>query len=210
MAETREPIHRISGPGSVQALVIDQDVLFAGLQGGVIAAYSLDTYELISSVQAHEDSVLGLYLCPQHHLLFSTGADSVANIWSTQSLEPLYSLHSCFEIGDVFCVSYSTRLRMAFFGAQNGSLGWYRLRDEHKGVDTRVAWGPGLRKHRFFDSLGPGGTQDPLQLKSPNGDLTAGGNRVTIPNENYRPYSHKSYVYSMLLAKGLFQHDDEE
>lgn len=210
MAEHKEPIHRIRTPGSVQALVLDNDILFAGLQGGIIAAYSLDTFELVSSVQAHEDSVLGLHLCPQHDLLFSTGADSVVNIWSTQSLQPLYSLHSSFEVGDIFCIGYSTRTRTVFFGAQNGSIGWYQLRDQLNGDGHAVSFSPGVSKHRFFDSLGPGGSQDPLQLKGPNGALQAGGYRTMIPNDNYRAYSHKSYVYSMLLAKGLFQHDDEE
>lgn len=210
MAPTKEPVHRLTVPGSVQALVIDNDILFAGLQGGVIAAYSLDTFELVSSVQAHEDSVLGLALCSQHNLLFSSGADSVVNVWSTQSLQPLYSLHSGFEVGDVFCISYSIRTRLAFFGAQNGSLSWYRIPEERNGHDTESVWSPSASKHRFFDSLGPGGTQDPLQLKSPDGALKAGGYRDVVPAENYKAYSHKSYVYCMLLAKGLFQNDSEE
>ena len=56
-----EPAHRIETAGSVQALVIDDDVLFAGLESGEIAAYSLATYELLSTVVGHEDSV------PQPH-----------------------------------------------------------------------------------------------------------------------------------------------
>lgn len=210
MAESKEPVHRIEASGSVQALALDHDILFAGLQGGIIAAYSVDTYELVSAVQAHEDSVLGLHLCSQHDLLFSTGADSVVNVWSTQSLQPLYSLHSHFEVGDVFCICYSTRTRTVFFGAQNGSLGWYQLHNHQNGDHRDVVFSPGTRKHRFFDSLGPGGSQDPLQLRGPNGAVKAGGYRVVIPPENYRAYSHKSYVYSMLLAKGLFQHDHDE
>lgn len=210
MSISKEPVHRISAPGSVQAVVIDNDILFAGLEGGVIAAYSLDTYELVSSVQAHEDSVLGLALCSSQNLLFSSGADSIVNVWSTQSLQPLYSLHSQHEVGDIFCVSHSPRIRTVYFGSQNGSLCWYQLRDHRNGDDTTVTWSPGVRKHRFFDSLGPGGTQDPLQLKGQNGLSKAGGFRTTVPAENCQAYAHKSYVYSMLLAKGLFQHDHEE
>jgi len=37
-----------------------------------------------------------------------------------------------------------------------------------------------------------------------------GGRALTIPSRNYLPYAHKSYVYSMLLIKGLFTHDREE
>jgi len=210
MARIKEPIHRISAAGSVQALVIDDDILFAGLQGGVIAAYSLETFELQSSVQAHEDSVLGLHLSPQHDLLISTGADSIANIWSTQSLTPLYSVHSYYEVGDIFSVAYSPKLQTVLLGAQNGSISWYQFRGDRDISSDKVESSPGTRKHRFFDSHGPGGSLDPLQLRHPNGDSTAGGYKVTIPNTSYKAYSHKSYVYTMLLAKGLFQDDHEE
>ncbi|ETN39811.1 uncharacterized protein HMPREF1541_06037 [Cyphellophora europaea CBS 101466] len=210
MSDAKDPVHRIHAPGSVQALALDNDILFAGLQGGIVAAYSLDTFELVSSVQAHEESVLGLHLCSRHDLLFSTGADSIVNVWSTQSLQPLYSLHSHFEVGDIFCISYSYRTRVAFFGAQNGSIGWYQLHDQRNGDHHNAHFSPGTRKHRFFDSLGPGGSQDPLQLRGPNGALNAGGHRATISSDHYHAYGHKSYVYSMLLVKGLFQHDDEE
>jgi di- and tripeptidase len=40
----------------------------------------LDTYELILSVHAHEESVLGLYLSDDGNLLFSSGGDSVVNV----------------------------------------------------------------------------------------------------------------------------------
>ena len=210
MAPNKEAIHRINVAGSVQALVIDNDILFAGLQGGIIAVYSLETFELVSSVQAHEDSVLGLTLCSQHSLLLSSGADDAVNVWSTQSLQPLYTLRSSFEVGDIFCVSYSTRTRLAFLGAQNGSLSWYRIEDRSGESDPDTPFSPGTSKHRFFDSLGPGGSQDPLQLRSRNGSLRAGGHRDIIPVENSLAYSHKSYIYCMLLAKGLFQNDADE
>ena len=77
----KESVHRITSAGSVQALAIDQDVLFAGLQGGTISAYSLDTYELLSSISAHDESVLSLTLSDDHELLFSSGADSVVKVW---------------------------------------------------------------------------------------------------------------------------------
>ncbi|KPI34446.1 putative di- and tripeptidase DUG2 [Cyphellophora attinorum] len=194
MENNKALLHRITVTGSVQALVIDDDILFAGLDGGLIAAYSLDTFDLVSQVQAHEDSVLGLDLCAQQELLFTTTQHKIA-------------------FRDRRCVlrAYSARTSLAFFGAQNGSLSWYRVPEGRNGVPVpETPFSPVARKHRFFDSFGPGGTQDPLQLRGPNGTLKVGGRRHTVHLENYQAYSHKSYVFAMVLAKGLFQHDAEE
>jgi di- and tripeptidase len=90
--------HRVQASRSVLALVLDDECVFAGLQGGDIAvgirkplswlakaygkkqAWSLDTYALVLSVHAHKESVLGLYLSEDGELLFSSGGDSVVNV----------------------------------------------------------------------------------------------------------------------------------
>ena len=205
-----ESAHRITTEGSVQALVVDQDVLFAGLQGGTIVVYSLDTYELLSTVVAHEESVLGLALSDDHELLFSTGADSIVKVWTAQSLTPLYSLYPSHEIGDIFCVAHSFRKETAFFGAQNGSVSWYQLRRDTP-ASPRVSFSPQSRKHRFFDSRGPGGSMTALQRREASEDpFKLAGHRLTVPTNQYKAYAHNGYIYSMLLAKGLFRHDGEE
>lgn len=43
-------------------------------------AWSLETYDLVVSVHAHRESVLGLYLSEDGNLLFSSGGDSVVNV----------------------------------------------------------------------------------------------------------------------------------
>jgi di- and tripeptidase len=210
MNQARESTHRISTNKSVQAVVVDQDVVFAGLQGGIIAAYSLETYELLANVYAHEESVLGLALSEGKELLFSTGADSVVKVWSTDTLECLYSLYSTHEIGDVFCISHSARRATLFYGAQNGSISWFRLKSDDL-TSPRVAFSPGSHKHRFFDSRGPGGTLTSLQLRDADvQSLHQAGERLTLRSDQYQSYAHTSYVYSSVLAKGLFRHDAEE
>lgn len=206
----KESAHRLSTTKSVQAIVVDQDVLFAGLQGGVIAAYSLETYELLATVYAHEESVLGLALSEGNDLLFSTGADSVVKVWSTDTLDPLYSLYSTHEIGDVFCIAHSARRETLFYGSQNGSISWFRLKSDEL-TSPRVAFAPGSRKHRFFDSRGPGGSLTTLQLRGADDQSAqASGQRLTLRSDQYKPYAHTSYVYSMLLAKGLSRRDVED
>lgn len=207
----KHPIHRINAPGSVQALAVDNEVLFAGTQGGNIIVWSLDTYELLATVPAHNESVLSLTLSQDRSLLFSTGADSIVNVWSTDSLQRLYSLHSNFEIGDVFCLVYSTRIQTLFCGAQNSSIQWSHLAPDDTLKTPILTFSPGAFKHRFFDSLGPGGAENVHY----DGDRTAslnsqGGRNLTIPTSHYLQYAHKSYIYCMLLVKGLVTHDRDE
>ncbi|EXJ95403.1 hypothetical protein A1O1_00524 [Capronia coronata CBS 617.96] len=210
----KPPIHRINAPGSVQALAVDDDVLFTGVQGGSIVVWSLQTYELLATVPAHKESVLSLSLSEDKSLLFSTGADSIVNVWSTQTLQRLYSLHSYFEIGDVFCVNHSTKEQTLFWGAQNSSIQWFKLStDGAAGVSSPThSAAPGSRKHRFFDSLGPGGIAN--VISDEDGTSTTldslGGRVLTIPTRNYLQYAHKSYIYSMILVKGLFNHNKDE
>ncbi|KIX05855.1 uncharacterized protein Z518_03828 [Rhinocladiella mackenziei CBS 650.93] len=208
----KNPVHRIHAPGSVQALTADDDVLFAGTQGGSIVVWSLETYDQLAVVPAHQESVLSLALSEDKSLLFSTGADSIVNVWSTQTLQRLYSLYSHFEIGDIFCVVYSPKTQTLFWGAQNSSVQWYKLSTDAGVRSPTLTFSPGSRKHRFFDSLGPGGVADIISDEDgPNSGLHNQGGRVlTIPSRNYLPYAHKSYIYSMLLVKGLFTHDKDE
>lgn len=88
--------HRVQARRSVLALVLDDECVFAGLQGGDIAvrillqmryyylltdqAWSLDNFSLVLSIRAHKESVLGLYLSEDNNLLFSSGGDSVVNV----------------------------------------------------------------------------------------------------------------------------------
>jgi WD40 repeat protein len=98
--------HRLNTGGSVQALtILDNECLIAGLQGGRILvsccpfahfraaelraeqpqlttgqAWSLTTYQLLLSVQAHQEGVVSLYISGDGQLLFSGGADSVVNV----------------------------------------------------------------------------------------------------------------------------------
>ena len=204
----KHPLHRVHAPGSVQALAIDDDVVFAGTQGGSIVVWSLETYELLASVAAHKESVLSLVLSDDRSLLFSTGADSVVNIWSTDSLQRRYSLFSNFEIGDIFCSAHSTTTNTLFWGAQNASIQWYKFTAETT-LKSLITINPRPRKHRFFDSLGPGGTANAV-LDDDGAANNLGGRVLTIPMANYLPYAHKSYIYSVLVVRGLCSPDKDE
>jgi WD40 repeat protein len=106
--------HRLNTGGSVQALtILADDCLIAGLQGGSILvsrelpllfltqvvevwasttnkaqAWSLSTYQLLFSFQAHQEGVLSLYVSDDGELLFSGGADSIVNVGAKNKSPP--------------------------------------------------------------------------------------------------------------------------
>lgn len=100
--------HQVEAERSILALVVDEDFLFAGLEGGDITVcrisyvfslkqilgkkttslladcrrqvWSLETFEKVFTVHAHAESVLCLSLSEDKQLLFSSGVDSVVNV----------------------------------------------------------------------------------------------------------------------------------
>jgi di- and tripeptidase len=84
--------------------------------------YSLKTYKRIAVINGHRGSVLGLCLSDDGHLLFSSSSDHVVNVWCTQDFIRVYSIYSHYDVGDVFCVAYSSNLETVYIGAQNTSI----------------------------------------------------------------------------------------
>lgn len=70
----------------------------------------------------HTGGVLGLCLSGDEKLLFSSGGDAIVNVWDAVEFRLLYSIYSTFDVGDVFCVAYSSSLQTVYFGAQNTSI----------------------------------------------------------------------------------------
>lgn len=89
--------HRVQNERSVLALVVSDQKIYAGTQGGEILVrapvsneerlvlivqqvWSLETYERIFNVAAHRGSVLCLYLSQDSKLLFSSAGDAIVNV----------------------------------------------------------------------------------------------------------------------------------
>lgn len=90
--------HKIQNQASILALLVSDSKLYAGTQDGdllvccsvkvghnVKAAdktkvWSLETYELLSTVNAHRGSVLCLCLSTDKSLLFSSAGDAIVNV----------------------------------------------------------------------------------------------------------------------------------
>uniref|UniRef100_A0A093VIM6 Putative di-and tripeptidase DUG2 n=1 Tax=Talaromyces marneffei PM1 TaxID=1077442 RepID=A0A093VIM6_TALMA len=195
--------HRVQASRSVLAVALDEECVFAGLQGGDILAWSLATYELVLSIPAHGESVLSLFISPDGQLLFSSGSDSVVNVWSTSTFERLYTIYSHHDVGDIFTVVYSQQLNTVFCGGQNTSLQWCNLSTDGEGA---VARHPSQRTHRFFDSRGPGGSINPQSDDSDDPSLTDNsGKTLTFNRDQHRLFSHHGYIYCMIIVQGLIE-----
>ena len=114
--------HRFRHDSSILALAVHDDTLYAGTQGGELLVYHLPTFERQYTLDAHDSSVLGLCLSPQGNILLSSAGDRFVNIWSTMTLALMASVYSVYDIGDIFCVSWSPTLETLYFGAQNTSI----------------------------------------------------------------------------------------
>ncbi|KAI9371617.1 hypothetical protein BJX61DRAFT_17489 [Aspergillus egyptiacus] len=197
--------HRVQASRSVLALVVDEDCVFAGLQGGDIVAWSLENYDLVLSVRAHQESVLDLYLSEGGDLLFSSGGDSVVNVWSTRTFERLYSIHSHHDVGDLFAVAYSPSLDTVYCGAQNTSIQWCNLSQTGAASTQLSAAQLSKRTHRFFDSRGPDGTRAPRPEGADAHSVADGGQVLTFKRDHHNLFAHHGYIYTMLLVRGLLE-----
>ncbi|KAL9099398.1 MAG: hypothetical protein Q9163_005096 [Psora crenata] len=204
MSAPKEPtlFHRIKGQASILSLLISGSKIFAGTQDGDLLVWSLETYELIASVHAHRSSLLGLCLSDNGELLFSSAGDALVNVWDASTLQRLYSIYSKYDVGDVFCVAYSSAMQSVYLGAQNTSIQWYDLsrKDLRPAPDPTAH--PSYRNHRFFDSKGPTGVSTPRR-PSANEYRNFGGQELEIDKDHIVQYAHYGYVYCMVLAKGL-------
>lgn len=191
---------RLRHTSSILVLALSDGHIYAGTQAGEILVYSLGTYDRKAVIDGHRGSVLGLCLSQDQSLLFSSAGDRIVNVWDTRTLKRTHCLYSSFDVGDVFCVTYSQALQTAYLGSQNTMIQWCKIAQQ-----TTSA--PGIPSSlrgddRFFDSAGPGGIRTP---RPPGSDITPhharGGEIIEIGKGNVRHFAHYSYVYCMLLAR---------
>ncbi|KAK3673915.1 hypothetical protein LTR78_006117 [Recurvomyces mirabilis] len=192
--------HRLRHDSSILALVCGEEEIYAGTQTGEILVYSLGTFERKAVVEGHRGSVLGLCLYQDEGLLFSSAGDRIVNVWNTADLSRKCCFYSSYDVGDIFCVSYSTTLQTVYLGAQNTTIQWCRLRTPER--RSRQDIHPSLRDDPFFDSAGPGGIRTPRPAEA---DVTPrharGGDTIEINKDHVRHFAHYGYVYCMQLVK---------
>ncbi|KAF1981534.1 beta-Ala-His dipeptidase [Aulographum hederae CBS 113979] len=202
--------HRMRHNKSILAIVLSPKYIFAGTQAGEILVYQLNTYERVAAIKGHRGSVLGLCLSQDRKLLFSSAGDRIVNVWSTEDFHHVYSIYSTYDVGDVFCVSYSSALKTVYMGAQNTSIQWYDLKQKDVRPKPKPTSHPSFREDRFFDSSGPGGirTPRPQSADGPPKDAK-GGQNLEIDKKHIRQFAHYGYVYCMLLVANFLDSGEE-
>ncbi|KAI6840165.1 glutathione degradosome [Hortaea werneckii] len=194
--------HRLRHTSSILAIALSDEEIYAGTQAGEILVYSLSTYERKAVIEGHRGSVLGLCLARDEGLLFSSAGDRIVNVWSTRDWSRKCCLFSSYDVGDIFCVVYSSALQTIYLGAQNTSIQWCNQAQKGTPKCPRRNIHPSLRDDPFFDSAGPGGIRTPRPAEA---DITPrhakGGELLEIGKENVRHFAHYGYVYCMLLVK---------
>ncbi|KAK7705960.1 hypothetical protein SLS57_009877 [Botryosphaeria dothidea] len=194
--------HRMRHDKSILALAVSAEYIFAGTEGGEILVYGLETYGRVAIIEGHRGSVLGLCLSQDQQFLFSSAGDRIVNVWNTRTFTREYSIYSAYDIGDVYCVSYSCALRTVYLGAQNTSIQWYNLNEKDNRPVPKPTAHPSFREDRFFDSLGPGGIRTPRPEFSGAPRDAKGGQELEIDKQYIHQFAHYGYVYCMLLASG--------
>ena len=128
----------------------------------------------------------------------------IFQVWCTSSFKHIYALWSPYDIGDIFCVAYSSLHHTVYLGAQNTSIQWYDLKQKDARPRPALASHPSQRKNRFFDSLGPGGAQTPRPIGADEKPRDAvGGQELQIDSQDIYQFAHFGYVHCMLLGKGI-------
>ncbi len=125
-----------------------------------------------------------------------------------QRLYEIYSINDSF--GDIFSVAYSPQHKTVYYGAQNTSIQWVSLTDEHCHALHDSANHPDRRNHRFFDSRAVGGTSTPRQTDE-RFDLIPRSEHVLETSRRANlMYAHYGFVYCMLMARGVTQFADAD
>lgn len=73
--------HKVKNQKSILALLVSESKIFAGTQCGDLLVWSLETFDLLSSIHAHRGSVLCLCLSTDKKLLFSSAGDAIVNVY---------------------------------------------------------------------------------------------------------------------------------
>ncbi|EMC99603.1 hypothetical protein BAUCODRAFT_62821 [Baudoinia panamericana UAMH 10762] len=192
---------RLRHNSSILCVVVNEDTLYAGTQGGEILVYALGTFQRKATIEGHKGSVLGLFLSRDGELLFSSAGDRIVNVWSTSDLSRQYTLHSSYDVGDIFCIVYSSILRTAYIGSQNTTIQWCSLPRKGSKAHARPQASLNGSHSSFFDSLDPTGVRTPRANDlEPAPRHASGGESVAIGKENVRHFAHFGYVYCMQLV----------
>lgn len=197
-----DQLQELRHAGSVLAIAVSDKYIFAGTSAGEIVVWSLGTYQLVQTIQAHKRSVLCLLLSEDSKYLFSSACEPIIGVWCPKTFTRLYEIYSTYDVGDVFSVAYSPQKEMLYLGTQTQDIQWVSLRDPSRRVPHDSANHPDKRQHRFFDSRAVGGTSTPRRTEEHYALIPRAAQVLEIDDGAIRQYAHFGWIFCMLVAKG--------
>ncbi|GMM28173.1 glutamine amidotransferase subunit [Martiniozyma asiatica (nom. inval.)] len=200
---SRSLLHKWSTSNSILCLVPSpkRKILFCGTQDSTIIVYDLVTFQKKIEFTAHQGSILSLHLSKCEDRLFSSGSDSLVNIWQINdekndnliSFKLTHTVYSLQDIGDIFSLNWNENLQLLFFGAQNATISFVHIDLSENSYDLNDHYHliPSQRFDRFFNSKG-------FEIHSNKySDLPKPMKLIQVPSENVIDYAHYGFVYAL-------------
>lgn len=191
-------------------------LLYCGTQDGKVLIYDMDTYSLTKIIQCGSTeqpiSILAMSLNEKNDFLFVAGSDSLIKIYDlkTQELQCTRVIYSLIDIGDIFSIHWCESSSTIYIGAQNASILWCHISLDEKLIEKHhhnIEKLPHFRYDKFFDSKGPGGSQNTLQTQ--HDLLRKSSTKKTkvklfeCKNEDIVRFAHNGYIYCLEIVHNI-------
>lgn len=214
-------------------------LLYCGTQDGKILIYNMDTYSLFKIIQCGSTeqpiSILAIALNKENDFLFVAGSDSLIKIYdlSKTDYQCTHVIYSLIDIGDIFSIYWCESTSTIYIGAQNASILWCHIslkqkqqqqqeqkqeQEEEEQINDHHHHNleklPHFRYDKFFDSKGPGGSQNSLQtqhdLLKKNSTKQTKVKLFECKNEDIVRFAHNGYVYCLDIIQNINIGDSKE
>jgi len=195
-------LQELQHDGSILSIAVSDKYIFVGTSTGEIAVWSLGSYQLVQTIQAHKRSVLCLFLTDDYKYLLSSACEPIINVWCPKTFTRLYEIYSTYDVGDVFSAVYSSQRDAIYIGTQTQYIQWISLKDPARRASQDSANHPEKRQHRFFDSRAVGGTSTPRRTEDHYSLIPPAQTVLEIDSGAVRQFAHFGWVFCMAIAKG--------
>ncbi|CAI2170153.1 187_t:CDS:10 [Funneliformis geosporum] len=198
-----KPSHTITLGNSILSLACSNEYLFSGSQEPSIQVWDLVTFQPKAVLKGHVGGVLCLTLSADQTMLFSSSGDSTVRVWRVDTLDALYVIQPCCDVGDLFSVVYSDELDTIYIGCQNTSILRFDLstKENYRTVYPSRS----CNYSKFFDAISSKscGVVTPIEEKEIDAKISASQEniqRFEVDDCMVYMNSHNGYVYALILG----------
>ncbi|KAI5960372.1 uncharacterized protein KGF55_004664 [Candida pseudojiufengensis] len=194
-------------------------LLYCGTQDGKVLVYDIDTYSLKFEIERgnntpHQiNSILSICLNKNEDILFVAGSDSLIKIYDIKNnFNCTHILYSLVDIGDIYSINWCDNLQTIYIGAQNASILWCKINDSSNLIIkpfTNLENLPSFRYDKFFDSKGPGGSQNTIQTRHELYRKNSSGTKIEkikvieFNQDDIIRFAHNGYIYCLEIIDSI-------